>query len=119
MKSLRAIVRKSGEEQFFEAQLLELDIAVASTTLEGLYKELECAIVMEYHIAKDLNQTPFAQSVRTTPHKFAAWWESVETDAKHTRVMSLPNEVYDALAIALHSPNLRPPLTIQEYAKAA
>lgn len=120
MNLLRAIVRSGTDGKWFEAQLLELDIAVTAASMDDVFAEIEHAIVMEYHVSRQVGRTPFAAIAKGAPHTFKTLWIDIaETDpAIKTRELRLPDEVLEALAIALHSPN-RPVLKAQRFALAA
>lgn len=114
---LRAIIRSSSDAKWFEAQLLELDIAVAAESKEAVFREIEYALVLEYQIARERVQTPFARLVCSkTPHSFHSLWAGA--DSYTPRSLNIPDEVWDALAIALHTPK-RPVFAVQQYAMAA
>lgn len=118
MDQLRAIVRRS-EERWFEAQLLELDIAVSADSFEGIIRELQHAIIVEYQVAKELGHTPFANVVvDEPPAELARWW--MAGSKGNSREVALPAVVFDALKIALHAPK-QPVFVVQqlEYKKAA
>lgn len=115
MDQLRAIVRQA--DAWCEAQLLELDIAVAADSVEKLLQEIEYTLVLEYQIARERGQTPFAGIAHKTPKEYRLWWEAgTSTAVEHE--LHVPAEVIDALAIALHS-HRKPTVVIQRYAHAA
>lgn len=113
MNRLRAIVRQVGDS--YEAQLLELDIAVAAKSEGGLLREIENALILDYQIARERGQTPFAGLVHKTPNGYLVWWEE---DGAKEHQLHLPEDVVDALAIALHTPG-KPVFALQRYAQAA
>lgn len=116
---LRAIARNVGG--LIEAQLLELDIAVSASNVDDLVREIEHAIIAEYMIAREHGFTPFAAIAHRTPEHFKAWWPVAAAEGDRsltTRDLNLPDEVMDALAIALHTPG-RPSVIVGQYALAA
>lgn len=107
MNTLRAVIIPSSDETFFEAQLLELDIAVSAPSVEELFSEIEHALIMEYHLANQYGNVPFASFVNRVPQKYEKMWGSVGDDPVGVRGLNIPDEVAEALASALHSSNRR------------
>lgn len=105
MNTLRAVIFSSKDESFFEAQLLELNIAVSATSVESLFSEIEHALIMEYHLANRYGNVPFASFVGRVPPKYEAMWRSVDDDSVPGRELVIPEEVSEALATALHTGN--------------
>jgi hypothetical protein len=105
MNTLRAVIISSGNESFFEAQLLELDIAVSASSEEALFSEIEHALIMEYHLATHHGTVPFASFVNRVPPKFEEMWRSAGDDPIGVRGLDIPDEVAEALANALHTGN--------------
>lgn len=98
---LRAVIRQIDGR--VEAQLLELDIAVCAESEVEAIKQISYQLSLQYRIARERNQTPFAALVGRTPAHFADWWGgAVEADRTKEHSIDLPDEVLDALAIALH-----------------
>lgn len=119
MNPLRAIIRQT-EERWFEALLLELDIAVAATSVEDVVVQIERALILEYQVARELGQTPFACAVRSVPQELERYLWTSKGNKQYP--LDLPDEVVDALAIALHSlaPAKQPPaIAVTRYALAA
>lgn len=86
----------------FQAQLLELDIAVQGKTFEDILVEFAHAITVHYEIALDLKEAPFA-SLEPAPMQFQAKWrEGLSTQSGH---IALEAEVAMALATALRIRN--------------
>jgi len=118
MKPLRVLIHRASED-WFEAQLLDLDIAVASATEDGLFRELEHALELEYRIARRRGETPFASIAGATPPHFEAYWNTAADaipDEAGQRALNVSPDAQDALAIALHS---KGGLTIQVRKTAA
>lgn len=115
MQQLRALIRRSGD--LFEARLLELDIAVCADSEDGIMREIEYAISLEYQVARDLGLTPFANLVRRDS-SLADLWSQAQGSAKESAI-SLHPQVLDALLIAIHAPARQPKVEFREYAVAA
>lgn len=115
LDTLHAVVveRANG---LFEAQLIELDLAVSADSEQGLIEELEYAIELEYRIAKDHNKTPFA-NLFMAPDRFHEGREPADFD--DWGVIKLPAEVAEALAVALHTPSSIGEFKLKELKKAA
>jgi hypothetical protein len=118
MNPLRAIVRSSQDGTFFEAQLLELNLAVSALSMDGVVSEIEHALVMEYFAAKHFGKVPFASLVREAPHSLQMWWMAEQESPGGLRKLCAPEEVLNALAEALHTPS-PPLLATQKYSFAA
>jgi hypothetical protein len=97
--SLRALL--TGRDGYIEAQILELDIAVRASSLEGVLEEFQHAIIVLYRAARKLGVTPFV-NIPTAPSEFWDRWKDRDgKHADHAGDISLPEEVADALATAL------------------
>lgn len=105
MNLLRALVRTGGEGGVWEAQLLELDIAVAAPTQDALFDEIAYALTAEYTLAVERGQTPFINIVKCTPQAFHDGFAMAGTPK--LRQIALSDEVIRALSIALREPKLQ------------
>ena len=102
MAPLRALVRQTNG--IYEAELVELDLCVSSTSEDGLFGAIEYALCLTYQIARERGETPFARITGMASPKVAAQWNWIsQSQPAKTRPISLPEEVADALAIALHA----------------
>ena len=106
MNTLRAVIIPSCGESFFEAQLLELDIAVSATSVDELFLEIEHALIMEFHLANQYGTVPFSSFLNPVPEKFEKMWASVGDDPIGVRGLNIPSEVAEALARALRTGNM-------------
>lgn len=116
MNQLRAIVQASSNKDFWQAQLLELDVAVSASSFDEIVREIEYALILEYRIARERNQTPFANLVRGLPFDLHSAFDNGPN--RQTRELDLPDEVMDALSIALHTPK-KQTFSVQPYTMAA
>jgi len=107
MNTLRAVIMSSGDDSFFEAQLLELDIAVSASSVDDLFAEIEHALILEYHLANRYGTVPFSSFVNRVPPKYEEMWGSVADDPIGVRSLNIPDEVAEALANVLHTGNER------------
>ncbi len=105
MNTLRAVIIPSKDESLFEAQLLELNIAVSAQSVDDLFAEIEHALIMEYHLANRYGTVPFESFVGRASLKFEKLWRSVSDDSVAGRELDIPEEVAEALAKALHTGN--------------
>jgi len=105
MNTLRAIIIPSGGESFYQAQLLELDIAVSAMSVDELFAEIEHSLILEYHLANRHGTVPFASFVNCVPPKFEELWKSVGADSTGVRSLDIPDKVADALSNVLHTGN--------------
>jgi len=107
MNTLRAVIMSSGNDSFFEAQLLELDIAVSASSVDDLFAEIEHALILEYHLANRYGNIPFSSFANRVPPKYEQMWASVADDPIGVRSLNIPDEVAAALANVLHTGNNR------------
>lgn len=105
MNTLRAVIIPSSDESFFEAQLLELDIAVSAASVDELFSEIEHALIMEFHLANRYGTVPFSSFVNRVPPRYEEMWASVGDDPIGVRGLNIPDEVAEALASALRTGN--------------
>jgi hypothetical protein len=98
---LRAIV--ASTDGGFEAQLLELDIAVQSSTVDGLLKELGHALTVSFDVSTELGETPFA-NLGCAPWNFQRRWHEDGGGIKDEHEIEVPEEVAKALAAILRTP---------------
>lgn len=116
MNSIRTIVSYSPELRRLEAQVLELNIVAVADSIQGVVREIEYLLVLAYHAARDNGLTPFANIVRNGPSpqefKWNAWKDHAEDHEMH-----LPQEVRDALQIALRSN--KPPVIVTKSGPVA
>jgi hypothetical protein len=111
--TLRILVETS-DDGWLEAQMLELDIAVAAQDHEQLLAELQHAIESHYHIARHLKRTPFVNQT-AVPEEFERKWN--DAGASPMGALFIAEEIVDALAAVLRAPT--PIFTIREYRKVA
>lgn len=98
MNTLRAVIIPSSNENFFQAQLLELDIAVSASSVDELFAEIEHVLMLEYHLANRYGTVPFSSFVNRVPPTFEEMWKSVGDDSMGVRTLDIPDEVVEALA---------------------
>jgi len=106
MNTLRAVIIPSRSGSFFEAQLLELDIAVSAMSVDELFSEIEHALIMEFHLANKYGNVPFSAFLNRVPAEFEKMWASVGDDPIGVRDLNIPDDVAKALASALRTGNM-------------
>jgi hypothetical protein len=91
-----------------EAQLVEIDIAARSGSIDGLLAEIRHAIIVTYEIAKDLGETPFVSIL--CPSEICGRLHVQQEE--QIGVIELPAHVGEALAAALrlHRPITKIPV---------
>lgn len=102
MNLLRAKV-KDGPD-WWEAKLLDLDIAADGASEDEMLRQVEYALVAEYHLALKYGQTPFVKIfTKDCPEEVRKSWED---GSKNLRTLNLPDVVRQALAAVFRRPSL-------------
>lgn len=99
MNLLRATV--SRYEEWWELQLLDLDVVADGETEDAMLRELEYTLTSEYHLAVRHGETPFVRLFKGCPSEVSRSWEE---DHKKFRTLNLTDEVKQALAAVFRSP---------------
>lgn len=97
MSLLRATVRRARD--WWELKLLDLDIVADGATEGEMLRELEHALVAEYHLALRAERTPFVDRLIACPIDLERAWEEGD---KNLRMLNLPLEVRQALSAVFH-----------------
>ncbi len=105
MNTLRAVIDSSDDESFFEAQLLELDIAVSARSMEQLIAEVEHALIMEFHLANLYRIPPFSSVIQPVPKHLENRWSSSDGGRTTSWDLHIPDVVAESLASALQAGN--------------
>jgi hypothetical protein len=101
MSLLRAQVRiKKG---WWEICLLDLDIRADGESEDAMLRQVEHALIAEYHLAKTFGETPFVKFVKAVPVEVQKAWENGGTKL---RALNLPEEVSLALSMIFRQPKL-------------
>jgi hypothetical protein len=101
MNLLRASVHQRAG--WCEFQLLDLDIIADGADEDAAVRELEHALIAEYHLAIKYGHTPFVKLLTAVPTEVQDSWENGN---KGFRELQLPPEVALALSAVFHVPNL-------------
>lgn len=101
MNLLRAQVRTT--DGWWELALLDLDIVADGGSEDEMLRDVEHALISEYHLALRAGETPFVKLFRGCPAEVSRAWESND---KALRFLKLPPEVKMALAAVFHAPSL-------------
>lgn len=112
--TLCAIVRDDGSG-LLQARLLELDIAVASDSIDGIIEEIRHALIVEHMLAGEQGRTPFVPILTSPRHSDPDFRSAPKSE---NRKVDLPAEVEHDLAIALRRRKLGP-VVITTLSKAA
>ena len=100
MNTLRAIVSLRDDGTYL-AEMLDLEVFVFASSENEVASAFERALIMEYSVARRLGQSPFESVIRKNPARPDVRWVASRANSA---ALHLPDEVYDALAKALHSP---------------
>ena len=104
MNILKAQVQRSSNGQWWEIQLLDLEIVADGKNEQEMLDELEYRLTVEYQLAVKNQETPFVKLIKGDPEKISTW---VQGDKK-LRQLKLPAEVSQALSAIFRAPNLLP-----------
>ncbi len=113
MNLLRGQVKTLGG--WWEMRLVDLEIVADGDSENAMLRDLEHALVVEYHLAIKNNQTPFVKLYRGAPPEVVASWED---GGKKFRTLNLPPEVSMALSAVFRNPSLAPfsPISVKNCA---
>jgi len=79
MNILRAAVRSSKDQAWWEVRLLDLNVRADGENEAEMLRQLEHALIAEYHLALKFGKTPFVDLLLAVPSESASRWEDCVT----------------------------------------